>query len=133
MADERRVQQVLWNLLHNAVKFTPSAGHVNVRVGCERGGVRLVVEDTGQGIPPEFLPFVFDRFRQADSSTTRGAWGLGIGLSIARHLVELHGGTIQAFSDGPGRGASFVVSLPVEAGRAVGAREPSAGGVTAQY
>lgn len=133
MADERRVQQVLWNLLHNAVKFTPAAGHVNVRVGCERGGVRLAVEDTGQGIPPEFLPFVFDRFRQADSSTTRGAWGLGIGLSIARHLVELHGGTIQAFSDGPGRGASFVVRLPVEAGRAVDAREPSAGGVTAQY
>jgi PAS domain S-box-containing protein len=114
-ADERRVQQILWNLLHNAVKFTPASGRVDVSVGREGATAHVLVKDTGQGIPADFLPFVFDRFRQADPSTTRGAWGLGIGLSIAKHLVELHGGSIEAASDGPGLGATFVVHLPISA------------------
>jgi PAS domain S-box-containing protein len=115
-ADERRVQQVLWNLVHNAIKFTPASGRVDVCVMRGGGCVQVAVKDTGQGIPAEFLPFVFDRFRQADPSTTRGAWGLGIGLSIAKHLVELHGGSITASSDGPGCGAAFVVELPINVG-----------------
>ncbi len=113
LADGRRVQQVLWNLLHNAVKFTPPGGRIDILVTRVDSAVRVVVKDTGQGISADFLPFVFDRFRQADSSTTRGAWGLGLGLSIAKHLVELHGGSIEAFSDGLGRGATFLVQLPV--------------------
>jgi signal transduction histidine kinase len=112
-ADARRVQQILWNVLHNAVKFTRAGGQVAVRASADDGWVRIQIADTGQGIPPEFLPYVFDRFRQADSSSTREAWGLGIGLSIAKHLVELHGGTIEAFSPGLNQGATFVVRLPV--------------------
>lgn len=112
-ADERRVQQILWNLLHNAVKFTPAAGRVDVTLECDGVLMRVTVRDTGQGIPADFLPFVFERFRQADAGTTRGNWGLGLGLSIARHLVELHGGAIEATSDGPGEGATFVVRLPI--------------------
>ena len=112
-ADERRVQQILWNLLHNAVKFTPSAGRVDVGLECDGVLMRVTVRDTGQGIPADFLPFVFERFRQADSSSTRGNWGLGLGLSIARHLVELHGGAIEAASAGPGEGATFIVRLPI--------------------
>ena len=104
-ADGRRVQQILWNLLHNAVKFTPTGGRIDVSVTYTYSHVRIVVKDTGQGISADFLPFLFDRFRQADSSTTRGTWGLGIGLSIAKHLVELHGGSIEASSEGIGRGA----------------------------
>lgn len=111
--DGRRIQQVLWNLLHNGVKFTGSGGRVDVSVTRSGPCACIVVEDTGQGISPDFLPYVFDRFRQADSSTTRGAWGLGIGLSIAKHLVELHGGSIAALSPGPELGATFVVQLPV--------------------
>jgi signal transduction histidine kinase len=114
-ADARRLQQVLWNLLHNALKFTPRGGCVDVRVGQENGHVRIVVEDNGPGIVREFLPHVFERFRQQDASTTRESPGLGLGLSIAKHLVELHGGTIRAFSDGEGAGARFVVELPVGA------------------
>jgi signal transduction histidine kinase len=112
-ADARRVQQILWNILHNAVKFTPTSGCVDVDVSQDGRYVRVSVKDTGHGIVPEFLPYVFDRFRQADSSTTRGAWGLGIGLSIAKHLVELHGGSIQASSPGPGQGSTFVVEFPI--------------------
>lgn len=113
-ADERRLQQILWNLLHNAVKFTPSSGRVDVALECDGVLMRVAVRDTGQGISADFLPFVFDRFRQADSSSTRGALGgLGIGLSIVRHLVELHGGTVEATSDGSGEGATFVVRLPI--------------------
>jgi signal transduction histidine kinase/DNA-binding response OmpR family regulator len=112
-ADARRVQQILWNVLHNAVKFTRPGGQVAVRASADDGWARIQVADTGQGIPPEFLPYVFDRFRQADSSSTREAWGLGIGLSIAKHLVELHGGSIQAHSAGLNQGATFVVQLPV--------------------
>lgn len=112
LADARRLQQVLWNLVHNAIKFTSKGGRVDVRVGQRGGQVNIVVEDNGQGIHREFLPHVFERFRQQDSSTTRESPGLGLGLSIARHLVELHGGTIGAFSDGDGAGAKFVVELP---------------------
>jgi PAS domain S-box-containing protein len=113
MGEPRRLQQVVWNLLLNAVKFTPIGGEVRVRV--ERGTdghARLTVSDTGQGIAPEFLPHVFDRFRQGDQSTTRAHGGLGLGLSIVRHLVELHGGTVSASSDGAGRGSTFRVELP---------------------
>jgi PAS domain S-box-containing protein len=112
LADARRLQQVLWNLLHNALKFTPRGGRVQVRVGQHGGQITIVVEDNGLGILREFLPHIFERFRQQDSSSTRESPGLGLGLSIARHLVELHGGTINAFSDGAGTGASFVVELP---------------------
>jgi PAS domain S-box-containing protein len=111
--DARRLQQVLWNLLHNAVKFTPSGGRVVVQVSAADDRARVTVEDSGQGIAPSFLPHVFERFRQEDSSPTRRSAGLGIGLSIARHLVELHGGTIRAASRGEGLGAHFVVELPL--------------------
>ena len=111
-ADSRRLQQVLWNLIHNAIKFTPSGGVVEIAVSLNDRAVQVAVADTGMGIAPEFLPYVFDKFRQADSSTTRRNGGLGIGLSIAKHLVELHGGSIDAVSDGPDRGSTFRVSLP---------------------
>ena len=113
VGDPDRLQQVVWNLLSNAVKFTPAGGRV--RVTLERSGDvdRLVVEDTGIGIDATFIASVFDTFRQADASSTRQQGGLGLGLSIARRLVELHGGTIEAFSDGAGHGARFTVRLPV--------------------
>jgi PAS domain S-box-containing protein len=111
-ADNRRLQQVLWNLIHNAVKFTPTGGVVDIAVTLNENAVEVAVADTGMGIVPEFLPHVFDRFRQADSSTTRRNTGLGIGLSIAKHLVELHGGSIDVQSAGPDRGATFTVLLP---------------------
>ena len=112
-ADSARLQQIVWNLLSNAVKFTPHGGKINVRV--ERAGpnATVTVSDTGQGIAPEFLPRVFDRFRQADSSTTRSFGGLGLGLAIVRHLVELHGGTVSAESEGVGKGATFSASFPL--------------------
>jgi len=110
--DANRLQQVIWNLLSNAVKFTNGGGRVNVKLAQENSSVKVCVSDTGQGIGREFLPFVFDRFRQADSTTTRQHGGLGLGLAIARHLVEIHGGTITAESEGAGKGASFVISLP---------------------
>jgi PAS domain S-box-containing protein len=113
--DAARLQQVVTNLLGNGVKFTPEGGRVEAMGEVREQEVRLVVRDTGQGIPPEFLPDVFERFRQADASTTRRHRGLGLGLSIARHIVEMHGGTIVAHSDGPGRGATFTVTLPVAA------------------
>jgi PAS domain S-box-containing protein len=111
-ADGRRVQQILWNLIHNAVKFTRAGGSVEVAATRDGECVRIVVTDTGQGIPAEFLPYIFDRFRQADPSTTRGTWGLGLGLSIAKHLTELHGGSIEATSPGPEQGSTFIVQLP---------------------
>jgi signal transduction histidine kinase len=118
MGDAERLQQVLWNLLSNAIKFTPNGGRIEVRVRTGEEHVELDVSDTGKGIPPEFLPYVFDRFRQADSSSTRAHGGLGIGLALVRHLVELHGGTVEARSGGEGRGSTFVIRLPV-AGPAV--------------
>jgi signal transduction histidine kinase len=111
-ADGRRIQQVLYNLLHNAIKFTGAGGRVDVMVTHADGEVRITVKDTGQGIPRDFLPYVFDRFRQADSSSSRATYGLGLGLSIARHLVELHGGTIHASSAGEGHGSTFIVRVP---------------------
>jgi signal transduction histidine kinase len=112
LADARRLQQVMWNLLHNAIKFTPKGGRVEVRVGQQNGHVTIVVQDNGHGIQREFLPHVFERFRQQDASTTRESPGLGLGLAIAKHLVELHGGRFGAFSEGEGAGAKFVVELP---------------------
>jgi signal transduction histidine kinase/CheY-like chemotaxis protein len=111
--DANRLQQVIWNLLSNAVKFTSSGGRVTVTLSQVGKTVEIKVCDTGQGISQEFMPYVFDRFRQADSTTTRHHGGLGLGLAIARHLVEIHGGTIKAESDGEGRGATFTIKLPV--------------------
>jgi PAS domain S-box-containing protein len=113
MGDPDRLQQVIWNLLSNALKFTPSGGSVAVSSGLAGANVVVKVADTGEGITPDLLPFVFDRFRQGDASATRSHGGLGLGLSIVRHLVELHGGRVQAWSDGAGQGAAFAIQLPV--------------------
>lgn len=112
-ADANRLQQVIWNLLSNAVKFTGNGGRVIVKLSQAGSNVELTVSDTGQGITREFMPYVFDRFRQADSTTTRHHGGLGLGLAIARHLVEIHGGTIKADSAGAGQGATFIIKLPI--------------------
>jgi CheY-like chemotaxis protein len=122
--DAARLQQVLWNLISNALKFTPRGGRVTVALRQSPAHVELSVTDTGIGINPEFLAHVFDRFRQADPSTTRQHGGLGLGLSIARHLTELHGGTLEAVSDGPDRGATFTVRLPQSATLAVDPAKP---------
>jgi PAS domain S-box-containing protein len=111
--DPARLQQVVWNLLSNAIKFTPKGGKVQVRLERINSHIEIAVSDTGAGIKPEFLPHVFERFRQADQKTTRQHGGLGLGLAIVRHLVELHGGTVEADSAGEGRGATFVVKLPI--------------------
>ncbi|WP_445009712.1 hybrid sensor histidine kinase/response regulator [Trichormus variabilis] len=113
LGDSTRLQQVMWNLLSNAVKFTPVGGHVEVRLEKDNNYAQVTVSDTGKGISPDFLPYVFDCFRQADSTTTRKFGGLGLGLAIVRNLVELHGGTIQAESLGEGLGATFIVRLPL--------------------
>jgi signal transduction histidine kinase/DNA-binding response OmpR family regulator len=114
--DADRLQQVVWNLLTNAVKFTPAGGHVEVRLDRIGSSLRLRVTDTGRGIAPTFLPYVFDRFRQADSTSTRSHGGLGIGLTIVRHIVELHHGAVHAESAGEGQGATFIVTLPAMSG-----------------
>ncbi|MDX2239275.1 MAG: ATP-binding protein [Leptolyngbyaceae cyanobacterium bins.302] len=113
LGNSSRVQQVVWNLLSNAIKFTPAGGQIEVTVEPAGGFVQIQVSDTGKGIEPEFLPHVFDYFRQADGSTTRKFGGLGLGLAIARHLTELHGGTIEAASRGVDQGAMFTVRLPL--------------------
>jgi PAS domain S-box-containing protein len=113
MGDTGRLQQCVWNLLANAVKFTPQGGEVRVSLRSQGGFARITVADTGAGIPPEFLPHLFERFRQADGSITRRFGGLGLGLSIVRHLAELHGGNVHAFSEGEGKGATFTLSLPL--------------------
>jgi CheY-like chemotaxis protein/two-component sensor histidine kinase len=110
--DSNRLQQVVWNLLSNAIKFSAPGGRVSVLLEAREGLVEISVQDEGQGISADFLPHVFDRFRQADSSMSRRHGGLGLGLSIVRQLVELHGGTVRAASDGEGRGATFTISLP---------------------
>jgi signal transduction histidine kinase len=110
--DTHRLRQVIWNLLSNATKFTPEGGSISVRVTYHDSRVELEVSDTGEGIDPAFLPYVFDRFRQGDSSSTRRHGGLGLGLSLVRHLVEAHGGTVTAASEGKGRGATLTVRLP---------------------
>jgi PAS domain S-box-containing protein len=127
LGDAARIQQVVANLLSNGVKFTPPGGRVELHVAENGPQVRLVVRDTGRGIPPEFLPSMFERFRQADSSITRRHGGLGLGLSIAKQIVELHGGTIAAESPGPDGGSTFIVTLPIAQGgaaEAVGGEAP---------
>ncbi len=111
--DSSRVQQILWNLLSNAVKFTPSGGKVIVTVRRLNRSLEIQVADTGRGLSPDFVPHVFERFRQADGSTTRSHGGLGLGLAIVKHLVELHGGTARAESPGENRGTTFVITFPV--------------------
>ena len=111
--DPVRLQQVVWNLLSNAIKFTPRGGRVQITSERVNSHLEIVVSDTGQGISPEFLPYVFDRFRQADQKTSRQHGGMGLGLAIVRHLVELHGGTVSAESAGEGKGATFRVMLPI--------------------
>ncbi len=115
LGDSERLQQIVWNLLSNAIKFTPKRGRVQVCLQRINSHVEIVVTDTGQGISAEFLPYVFERFRQADSSITRSFGGLGLGLAIVRQLVELHGGTVHAESPGEGQGATFTVKLPLMA------------------
>jgi len=123
LGDVNRLQQVVWNLLSNAVKFTPKGGLVEIRLEVINSRVQIRVSDTGQGINPDFLPYVFEHFRQADSSITRSQGGLGLGLAIVRHLVELHGGTVYAESPGLEQGATFIVELPLMAVRPVAASE----------
>ncbi|HSS47310.1 MAG TPA: CHASE3 domain-containing protein [Thermoanaerobaculia bacterium] len=125
--DPDRLQQVIWNLVANAVKFTSKEGKVEVRLQRAGSQVEIVVCDNGPGIASELLPYVFDHFRQADSSSTRRHSGLGLGLAIVRHLVELHGGTVAVASDGDGRGTAFTVSLPVRTLGTVPAAAPAAG------
>ncbi len=117
MGDRNRLQQILWNLLINAVKFTPKGGRVHAIIERSNSHVDVSVADSGQGIAPEFLPQVFDRFRQADSSTTRQHGGLGLGLSIVKHLTELHGGSVRVTSGGVDLGATFTISLPFQSVR----------------
>lgn len=114
LGDSARLQQVVWNLLSNAVKFTPEGGKIDIQLSQSNSQVQLIVKDTGRGIAPQFLPYVFEYFRQADGTTTRTFGGLGLGLAIVRHLVELHGGTVQAESLGENQGATFTVRLPLK-------------------
>jgi signal transduction histidine kinase/CheY-like chemotaxis protein len=130
--DEARLQQVVWNLLSNAIRFTPRDGRVTIRLARRADHAEIVVTDTGTGIDPEFAPYVFDRFRQGDSGTTRQHGGLGLGLAIVRHLVELHGGTVSVESRGVGFGATFRVALPLlVAGTGRDRPEPDSDGTAA--
>jgi PAS domain S-box-containing protein len=115
VGDPQRIQQVLWNLINNAVKFTPRGGTINVTLDRENSHARITVTDTGQGINADFLPYIFERFRQEDATSKRNQGGLGLGLAIVKHLVEMHGGTVSAQSEGERQGSSFVVRLPVAA------------------
>jgi PAS domain S-box-containing protein len=128
--DAARLQQVIWNLLSNAVKFTPRRGEVLIRLDRVDSYSRISVSDTGDGIDPDFLPYIFERFRQADGTKTRKHGGLGLGLAIARHFVELHGGTIEAFSEGRGKGATFTVKIPLAAIRMPESLPPDNSGKT---
>ena len=127
LGDRDRLQQVFWNLLSNAVKFTPRGGTITVSSGRVGANAMIKVTDTGEGMPPDLLPYVFDRFRQGDASATRPHGGLGLGLSIVRHVIELHGGQVQAWSEGAGRGSSFAVQLPVRAVQNVADVRPDIG------
>ena len=127
VGDSSRVQQIVWNLVSNAIKFTPRGGAVSVRLRRDGASAELVVADTGKGIPPEFLPHVFDRFRQGDASTTRTQGGLGLGLAIVRHLTELHGGSVEATSEGDGCGATFTIRLPLDDERVESPRAGASG------
>src|SRR5258707_2771669 len=130
--DAVRMQQVIWNLLSNSIKFTPKGGQVTVKVDRSDSMTQVTVTDTGEGIRAKFLPYVFDRFKQADGSITRKHGGLGLGLAIARHLTEMHGGTIEVDSAGEGLGATFRISLPlaVTATAAIDSAESAAGKLT---
>ena len=130
LIDQARMQQVIWNLLSNAMKFTPEGGRVTIGVTASDVTLTVRVEDTGAGISPEFLPFVFDRFRQEDGATTRTHGGLGLGLSIVRHLVELHGGDVKAESEGEGKGSAFIVNLPVAPAPSLAQPYPAAADAT---
>src|SRR5262249_20098419 len=110
--DPGRLQQVVWNLLSNAVKFTPKGGRIQITLARSESHVEISVSDTGRGIPREFLPHLFESFQQAETGPTRSYGGLGLGLAIVRHIIELHGGTIVAESPGEGKGATFTVKLP---------------------
>jgi CheY-like chemotaxis protein len=123
VGDENRLQQVFWNLLSNAVKFTPKGGRVRIKLERIESQARIIVSDTGEGITPDFLPHVFDTFRQADGTLTKRHGGLGLGLAIVRRLVEMHGGTVSVMSGGRGHGATFTVSIPIAS---VQQTEPSA-------
>src|SRR5262249_61887792 len=123
--DSARLQQVVWNLLSNAIKFTPAGGRVELQMKSDANHIHIKVSDTGRGIEPEFLPFIFDLFRQADSSSTRRYGGLGLGLSIVKHLVELHGGTIAGASAGAGRGGTFTFTLPPRQLQFIGTPPPA--------
>ena len=123
--DPDRLQQVVWNLLINAVKFTPRGGRIQVHLRRANSHVEIIVSDSGQGMAPAVLPHVFERFQQGDSTSTRRHTGLGLGLALVRHLVELHGGTVEATSPGQGQGSTFIVKLPVAIARAGEADEAS--------
>jgi len=127
IGDAGRLQQVIWNLLANAIKFTPDGGRVDVFIEPSQDHIEVRIVDTGHGISPDFLPRVFERFRQADGATTRRFTGLGLGLAIVRQLVELHGGTVRAASPGLGRGSTFTVRLPISAGEAQGGQAAALG------
>jgi CheY-like chemotaxis protein len=124
LGDPNRLQQVVWNLLTNAIKFTQRGGRVEVRLERVDASARITVSDTGEGISEDFLPYIFDRFRQADSTFTRLHGGLGLGLAIVRHLVEMHGGSVSADSPGKGQGATFSVTFPVATATWGSRREP---------
>jgi PAS domain S-box-containing protein len=124
-ADPVRMKQIVWNLVNNAVKFTPKGGQVSVRLSQDGDGAKIVVEDTGQGVEAAFLPHIFEMFRQADGGTKRSHGGMGIGLSLVSQIVELHGGEVQAFSEGQGRGARFTVKLPLHTAVGVERTAPS--------
>ncbi len=133
LGDASRLQQVFLNLISNAVKFTPAAGRIDVVVARTDTEAEVAVTDTGEGISPEFLPYVFDRFRQADGTSTRSHMGLGLGLAIVRHVIELHGGTVRVSSEGAGKGATFTVTVPL-AGEVEGTpRKPLAGRMPGSY
>ena len=114
-ADPARFQQIVWNLISNAVKFTPKGGEILVCASAVGDDLQIAVCDSGQGISPDFLPQVFERFTQADASSTRRHGGLGLGLALVKQLVELHGGTVEAESAGVGKGSKFTVHLPIAA------------------
>jgi CheY-like chemotaxis protein/anti-sigma regulatory factor (Ser/Thr protein kinase) len=120
------LQQTVWNLLSNAIKFTPAGGCVELRAERTEEHIRIIVSDTGKGIKLEFLPHIFDLFRQADSSSSQRYGGLGLGLALVKHLVELHSGKVEVASDGPGCGATFTVTLPLATQSELGAAEPPA-------
>ncbi|HEX2520755.1 MAG TPA: hybrid sensor histidine kinase/response regulator, partial [Terriglobia bacterium] len=126
LGDPDRLQQMIWNLLSNAIKFTPPSGRVAVRLQRVQSHLQVSVSDTGKGVDPEFLPYVFERFRQGASGITRSHGGLGLGLSIVRHLVELHGGTARAESLGEGHGSTFILDFPIRAVNLKTDEEPSA-------